>query len=545
MTARRAAAYPRVSSTGQEQDGTSLESQERAIRAYCTERGYTLDEEHVYREVHTGVELWERPKLTEMRSAARDRRIDVIVAYAVDRLARDPVHLGVILSEAEHVGVRVEFVTEPLDDTPEGQLIRFVKGYAAKVEHEKIKERTMRGRRERVLRGRLNHAPRAPYGYVWGDEKRGTLREDPHTAPVVRRIIRDIALGGSARSVCAALMAEGIPSPGGSPVWYASTIGRLLDNPSYVGRPRANRFRQEKTANGKRRSVKTAVETQIALPDGTVPAIVDHAVWEAARLAHARHRTGGGGARRDHSFLVRGFATCGACGSTMHAVHRASGRERWEYRCRAWTDQRVSCSERTTITRDLLDQIVWDAVTELLLDERTIRRQIAALRTGVNPADANLAAIEQPLAAARKRLETLMRRFAMVDDDVLAQSLLADITQWKARVDALSAEHALMLAERDAWARDRDESASLLVWVEELRDRVAELTGPQRTLALRALRADVRVFRPHHEARVRMAFHLEGRVIDVLFPATVVERSRGRSLHDSSLTVIIVWPRAA
>ena len=44
-----------------------------------------------------------------------------------------------MLSEAEHAGVRVEFVTEPLDDSPEGQLIRFVRGYAAKVEHAKFK----------------------------------------------------------------------------------------------------------------------------------------------------------------------------------------------------------------------------------------------------------------------------------------------------------------------------------------------------------------------------------------------------------------------
>ena len=39
-----------------------------------------------------------------------------------------------------------------------GQLIRFVRGYAAKVEHEKIKERSIRGRRARVWRA--SHNPR-------------------------------------------------------------------------------------------------------------------------------------------------------------------------------------------------------------------------------------------------------------------------------------------------------------------------------------------------------------------------------------------------
>ncbi len=74
--------------------------------------------------------------LRALREAIRRREIEVVIAYAIDRLSRDPVHLGVILSEAEHAGVAVEFVTEPLDDSPEGQLIRFVRGYAAKIEHE-------------------------------------------------------------------------------------------------------------------------------------------------------------------------------------------------------------------------------------------------------------------------------------------------------------------------------------------------------------------------------------------------------------------------
>jgi DNA invertase Pin-like site-specific DNA recombinase len=68
----------------------------------------------VYREVHTGVELWERPQLTLLPDAIRRREVGVVIAYAIDRLARDPVHLGVIVSEAEHAGVEVCFVTELL-----------------------------------------------------------------------------------------------------------------------------------------------------------------------------------------------------------------------------------------------------------------------------------------------------------------------------------------------------------------------------------------------------------------------------------------------
>ncbi len=158
-TPLRAALYCRVSTTGQEEDGTSLTTQEAADREHAAALGAKVDEAHVYREVYSGVELWERPQLTRLREAIRRRQIGVVVCYAIDRLARDPVHLGVIRSEAEHAGVRVEFVTEPLDDSPEGQLIRFVRGFAAKVEHEKIKERTWRGRLARIQAGSRYTAP--------------------------------------------------------------------------------------------------------------------------------------------------------------------------------------------------------------------------------------------------------------------------------------------------------------------------------------------------------------------------------------------------
>ena len=111
----RAAIYVRVSTVGQEEDGTSLATQEAACRRYAAEHGYRVDEAHVYREVHTGTELWERRVLQQIRDAVRRREVSAVIAYAIDRLARDPVHLGVIVSEADHAGVEVLFVTKPLD----------------------------------------------------------------------------------------------------------------------------------------------------------------------------------------------------------------------------------------------------------------------------------------------------------------------------------------------------------------------------------------------------------------------------------------------
>jgi site-specific DNA recombinase len=63
---------------GREQE-TSLDTQETACRAYAVAHGYAIDEAHVYREVHTGVELWERPQLSRLRDAVRRRDVDVVL----------------------------------------------------------------------------------------------------------------------------------------------------------------------------------------------------------------------------------------------------------------------------------------------------------------------------------------------------------------------------------------------------------------------------------------------------------------------------------
>ena len=110
---QRASIYCRVSTVGQEAEGTSLVTQEEFCWKYAAEHGYVVDEAHIYRDVYTGTELWERPRLSDLREAIRQHAMKVVIAYAIDRLSRNPVHLGVILSEAEHHGAPVEFVTEP------------------------------------------------------------------------------------------------------------------------------------------------------------------------------------------------------------------------------------------------------------------------------------------------------------------------------------------------------------------------------------------------------------------------------------------------
>ena len=83
------------------------------------------------------------------------RHIDVVVCYCLDRLSRDPGHGVIITQELEKHGVKLEAVTEDVDNSELGKLISYIRGYASKVEAEKIRERTMRGKKAKAKQGQI------------------------------------------------------------------------------------------------------------------------------------------------------------------------------------------------------------------------------------------------------------------------------------------------------------------------------------------------------------------------------------------------------
>lgn len=139
---RIAATYARVSTVLQDSgDKSSLDTQEAGAQRWATAHDWLLDDRFAYRDRHTGEELWEQPALTQLREVARARSFGVLVCHSIDRLSRNPIHLGILIDELTRLGIAVEFVTEELDDTPEAALIRFIKGYAGQIENERRRER--------------------------------------------------------------------------------------------------------------------------------------------------------------------------------------------------------------------------------------------------------------------------------------------------------------------------------------------------------------------------------------------------------------------
>jgi site-specific DNA recombinase len=128
----------------------------------------------------------DRPALTQLRDGVCDGRYRVVLVHAPDRLARTLVQQLVLLEEFKRAGARVEFLRTPAEDTAEGRLVN-VSGVIAEFEREKIRERTLRGKREKARRGLVVAPGHSPFGYK---PEQGRLVIDERQAAVVREIYR-------------------------------------------------------------------------------------------------------------------------------------------------------------------------------------------------------------------------------------------------------------------------------------------------------------------------------------------------------------------
>ena len=170
---RHVLSYVRVSSRPQE-EGASLDAQENDGRALAASEGLNVD--RVFRETFTATSL-ARPELDEVRRLIAAGDVEALVVWSPDRLSRDPLHLLLIAEECDKHNTRLLFVHEPGDFSLEGQLLTFVRGWAAKVENLRRVERSRIGRKRRVAEGRMAHGTGRglyAYNYIKG-EGRSTL----------------------------------------------------------------------------------------------------------------------------------------------------------------------------------------------------------------------------------------------------------------------------------------------------------------------------------------------------------------------------------
>jgi site-specific DNA recombinase len=420
----RAALYVRVS-TDRQQQAQTIEQQVTQLRAWVAARdGWTVREEHIFRDDgHSGARL-DRPGLDALRDHAARAAFDVVVVCAPDRLARNFVHQMVVLEELERRGVRVVFCDRPLRDDPHEQLVTQIRGAVAEYERTLIADRMRRGRQARLRSGQLLPWTRAPYGYRLHPERPrdpAALQIDPVAAVVVSELFAAYAAGGvTLHTLAAQLTARGVPTPTGRPIWRPTTIRNLLTNPAYKGQAASGRLRtipaqQRKSALepiGKGMSTTAhPSEEWITVP---VPALVSAEQFDLVERRLAANQRS---ARRSttHPYLLRGLVSCGVCRLSCSGVTRTATDTRYRYYRCLGKQARVSsgrsrCCPARFIPATQLDELVWADLCAVLQHPELVAQALERAHSGawvpgeLRRRQARLRSVRASVARQRQRL---------------------------------------------------------------------------------------------------------------------------------------------
>src|SRR5712691_6060015 len=149
----RCAIYARCS-TGEQNPAMQVSE----LGEYAERRGFQVVAEHV--DIASG-SLDSRPELNKVLVLAKQRKIDVLLCWKIDRLGRSLKHLVNVIAELEAVGVSFVSLKDNLDfSTPAGRLMFNVIGAMAQFERDLIRERTLSGMAAARRRGARIGRPR-------------------------------------------------------------------------------------------------------------------------------------------------------------------------------------------------------------------------------------------------------------------------------------------------------------------------------------------------------------------------------------------------
>jgi site-specific DNA recombinase len=492
---RMTAIYARVSSEQQREENT-IASQTASLIEFANSHDLEVPQEWVFEdEGYSGATL-ERPGLEQVRDLAAEGQIQVVLAYAPDRLSRKYAYQILLIEEFSRHGVETLFVKSPQGDSAEDQLLVQFQGMIAEYERAQILERSRRGKRHRAHSGEISVMSNAPYGYRYirkTDEAPAAYIVHEAEARIVRRIYEMYTVEGlSIGEITRRLNAEGIPTRKASARWERSVVWAVLRNPAYRGTACFGKTiastRTRVMRPQRRRGVTTPSMTSgherpreewIEIP---VPALITEESFARAQelLQENKMRSR---RRTIAPSVVQGLVSCAKCG---YAFSRTStyttARKIHYYKCIGSDSWRKLggpvCDNRRLVRQDLLDQIVWAEVIRLLeepaLIQQELDRRLAAARSA-NPTQKREQSLQRELTHVGKGIERLLNAY---------QEGLLSIEQLRERMPLLRQRQQSLRAELQAIADQSNDQIAFLRLAETLTAFLARLRSAAETLSV-------------------------------------------------------------
>lgn len=364
--------YTRVSTRVQDEDGTSLDDQERVGKELAKELGL---KPKVWKEGSASAgkdDLAHRPVLLDLLQEIEKGRVKQLYAWNTDRLSRNQRTWSTIRWKLYDADVVLHTAKGPIDlrGNPQDELLFGILSEISAYDNKLRAERSRMGKLNRVRQGGWLGGP-PPYGYRVEEKK---LVENPDESQWVKKIFGWYSKGKSPAWIKVQLDTNGVVPRRKKSAWSIGSINALLKNTHYIGHYTFTDKVSEET---------------IEVP---CPAFVDVTVWnECQRKREKTLKRKGQVNRTKRFYLLRDFMVCGHCNTPMGArtvvrKDRSKGDENFYYcakKERKWvTDQPSddekwvrgrSCEMTKSLNIPITDALVWDKIVETVSESHLMK----------------------------------------------------------------------------------------------------------------------------------------------------------------------------
>jgi DNA invertase Pin-like site-specific DNA recombinase len=359
--------YVRVSTSAQEDEGTSIETQINAGVERALKNGMEYEIWNEGGQSSSKDDLSNRPKLSEILRGIETGDIKHLYVWNTDRLSRNANTWGMIRFHLIKNDVVLHTPTgrQTLSD-PQTNLLIGILSEISQYDNKLRTERFRLGKLIRVRQGNWMGGP-PPFGYKLEDHKLVVNLEE---SKWLEFIFTEYCKGCSIDSIRTSLMSNGVLTRRNNSIWSHASIDKLFANKHYRG---FYTYTDSKTGETIRSVCPSILKPEL--------------IQQVQELKKSRSYNSIEGKRSRTSnekyvYLLSSILYCGHCKSRYGGNYKTS--QTSYYSCNSktakyktkYTDNFINCDARRNLRLEKVDRIVWDTIVNILSNSHTFKESV-------------------------------------------------------------------------------------------------------------------------------------------------------------------------
>lgn len=426
--------YIRVS-TERQVEGYSIEGQITQIEQYCQFNGYELVD--IYADRGISGKSMNRPELQRMLNDAKNGKLDCVMVYKTNRLARNTSDLLTIVEELHRQNVEFFSLSERMEvKNSTGKLMLQILASFSEFERNTILENIYNRQHQRALEGYYQGNLTLGYNNIPDNKKE--LMINQHEANIVKYIFESYAKGHGYRKIANALNHKGYVTKKGNP-FSISAITYILSNPFYIGKIQ---FAKYKDWNEKRRK---GLNDNPVIAEGKHAPIISQELWDKVqsrkKQVSQKPQVHGKGTN-----LLTSLIFCEKCGATYAAstttntLKDGTKKRIRYYSCSNFRNKESKVCSANSVRADVIEKYVMDQILEIVKSDKVLKQVVERVnqenQVDVAALNHDIAYKQQQFDEINTKLKNLIQ--TIEDNPDLTSALKPTIHQYETQLNNIT-----------------------------------------------------------------------------------------------------------